>query len=84
LTVTSFFSLAVIFTGQTQAAKTSLALCNADAERICNGVHPGGGKIIACLNHHKDKVGVGCAKALKALKAKKSAVTTSSGQTLGH
>jgi hypothetical protein len=71
LTVASFFSLAVIFTGSTQAAKAPLALCNADAERICHGVHAGGGKIIACLKQHKDEVGVGCAKALKALKAKR-------------
>jgi cysteine rich repeat protein len=70
LTVASFFSLAVICTGPTQAAKAPLALCNADAERICHGVHPGGGKIIACLKQHKDEVSVGCAKALKALKAK--------------
>jgi cysteine rich repeat protein len=73
LIVASFFSLAVISTGPTQAAKAPLALCNADAERICHGVHPGGGKIIACLKQHKDEVSVGCAKALKALKAKRRA-----------
>ena len=71
LAVASLLSLAVIPTGSTQAAKAPLALCNADAERICHGVPSGGGKIIACLKQHKDKVGVGCAKALKVLKAKK-------------
>jgi hypothetical protein len=68
--VASFFSLAVICTGPSQAAKAPLALCNADAEKICHGVHPGDGKIIACLKQHKDELSVGCAKALKALKAK--------------
>jgi hypothetical protein len=74
LTVASLLSLAVIsLAGSTQAAKaaTPLALCNADAEKICPGVAPGGGKIIACLKQHKDEVSIGCAKALKAMKAKK-------------
>jgi cysteine rich repeat protein len=57
--------------GITQAAKAPLALCNADAERICPGVAPGGGKIIACLKQHKDEVSFGCAKALKAMKTKR-------------
>jgi Cysteine rich repeat len=70
LTVASLLSLAVISPGSTQAAKAPLALCQADAERICSGVAPGGGKIIACLKQHKDEVSVGCAKALKALKTK--------------
>src|SRR5262245_7862398 len=73
LTVASLLSLAVISPGSTQAAKAPLALCKADAERICPGVAPGGGKIIACLKQHKDEVSVGCAKALKALKAKRGA-----------
>jgi hypothetical protein len=48
-TVASLLSLAVISPGSTQAAKAPLALCKADAERICAGVAPGDGKIIACL-----------------------------------
>jgi Cysteine rich repeat len=62
LTVASLLSLAVISPGSTQAAKAPLALCKADAERICPGVAPGGGKIVACLKQHKDEVSVGCAK----------------------
>jgi hypothetical protein len=73
LSVAPLLLLAVISPGSTQAAKAPLALCKADAERICPGVAPGGGKIIACLKQHKDEVSVGCAKALKALKAKKGA-----------
>jgi hypothetical protein len=76
LTVALLLSLAAIsLPGSilTAQAATPLALCKADAERICSGVAPGGGKIIACLKQHKDEVSVGCAKALKALKAKKGA-----------
>src|SRR5262249_27377736 len=74
LTAASLLSLAVIsLPASTQTAKAAapLALCKADAERICSGVAPGGGKLIACLKLHKEEVSVGCAKALKALKTKK-------------
>lgn len=66
---------AISFPGSILAAQaaTPLALCKADAERICPGIAPGGGKIIGCLKQHKDEVSVGCAKALKALKAKRRA-----------
>jgi len=47
--------------------------CKADAERLCSGIAPGEGKIIACLKQHKNEVSVGCAKALKAMKAKRGA-----------
>jgi hypothetical protein len=48
----------------------TLSHCKADAEKICPGVAPGGGKLIECLKQHPDDVSVGCAKALKAVKAK--------------
>ena len=47
-----------------------LAACRADAERICPGVQPGGGRLIECLKEHQDDVTIGCAKELKAIKAK--------------
>src|SRR5262249_30841682 len=56
--------------GINSSGQSPLALCKADAERICPGVVPGGGKIIACLKQHKDEVSIGCAKALKAMKTK--------------
>jgi hypothetical protein len=71
LTVASLLPLAVIsLPGSIQAAKAPLALCKADAERLCSGIAPGDGKIINCLKRHKDEVSVGCAKALKATKKK--------------
>jgi hypothetical protein len=53
LTAASLLSLAVIsLPASNLAAKaaTPLALCKSDAERICPGVVPGDGKIIACLS----------------------------------
>jgi hypothetical protein len=57
----------------TQAATDrggALASCKADAARICPGVAPGGGRLIACLKQHENDVTIGCAKELKAIKAK--------------
>ena len=69
--IVASLSLAVIWLpGSTQAANAPLALCKADAERICAGIAPGDGKIIACLKQHKNEVSVGCAKALKTTKKK--------------
>jgi hypothetical protein len=48
----------------------ALAACKADAERICPGVKPGGGKLIGCLKEHENDVTIGCVKELKAIKSK--------------
>jgi hypothetical protein len=56
-----------------QAAKAKggpLAACKADAEKICPGVAPGGGKLIQYLRQDQDDVTIGCAKELKAIKTK--------------
>jgi hypothetical protein len=74
MTAASLLLLVVtLVPGSILAAKAAapLTLCNSDAEKICHGIAPGAGKIIACLKQHKDELSVGCTKALKALKAKK-------------
>ena len=38
--------------------------CKADVERLCKGVQPGGGRIIACLHQNQQSVGPGCAAAM--------------------
>ena len=43
--------------------------CKPDAERLCPGVEPGGGRIVKCLKAHKMEVSVGCAKTLQGIKA---------------
>ena len=34
--------------------------CRADAERFCQGIAPGGGRIIACLKSHETELSPGC------------------------
>ncbi|MGH6800609.1 MAG: cysteine rich repeat-containing protein [Methylocella sp.] len=45
--------------------------CVSDIKRLCQGIEPGGGRIIQCLKSHKKEMTVGCAQALQKVKAKK-------------
>src|ERR1700676_3313574 len=37
--------------------------CAADAQKLCAGVQPGGGRILACLKEHKDALSDQCKQA---------------------
>lgn len=39
------------------------AACMADAQRLCAGVQPGGGRIVSCLKEHKDSLSDRCRQA---------------------
>ena len=62
----ALFSLAA--SGPTAQAQ-ELAYCKADAERLCAGIRPGGGKLAHCLKAHENEVSIGCAKELKKVKS---------------
>ena len=52
-----------------QAVEEARAACATDIQKLCTGVQPGGGRILACLKQHKDQVSDGCKQAvLKATK----------------
>ena len=51
------------------ASAQALAYCKADAERLCPGERPGGGRLAKCLKSHENEVSIGCAKELKKVKA---------------
>jgi hypothetical protein len=51
-------------------AEGLMTYCKADAQRLCAGIAPGGGRIIKCLKAHQNEMTVGCAKALMKLKSK--------------
>lgn len=42
--------------------------CKADIARLCNGVQPGGGRVMKCLKAHTKEMSVGCAQALQKMK----------------
>jgi hypothetical protein len=37
--------------------------CTEDAQRLCAGVQPGGGRILSCLKEHKDQLSDKCKQA---------------------
>ncbi|WP_246657112.1 hypothetical protein [Methylocystis sp. B8] len=42
--------------------------CKADYAKLCNGVMPGGGRILACFQAHIDEVSPDCRDALSKMK----------------
>jgi hypothetical protein len=47
-----------------QAVADARAACETDIQKLCSGVQPGGGRILACLKQHKDQVSDGCRQAV--------------------
>jgi hypothetical protein len=47
------------------------AACDADIQKLCPGIQPGGGRILACLKQNKDAVSDTCKQAI--VKAKQGA-----------
>ena len=41
-----------------------MRLCRTDYDRLCAGVQPGGGRILACLQSHAPDLGTACAQAM--------------------
>jgi len=41
-----------------------MQMCRADYDRLCPGVVPGGGRVLACLQTHTNELSVSCAHAL--------------------
>jgi hypothetical protein len=46
------------------ALSEARAACATDIQALCAGVQPGGGRILACLKEHQDKVSDGCKQAV--------------------
>jgi hypothetical protein len=46
------------------------AACRDDSQKLCPSVRPGGGRIKACMEAHKDQLSQPCRDALKAAAAK--------------
>jgi hypothetical protein len=47
-----------------QAVADARTACETDIQKLCTGVQPGGGRILACLKQHKDQVSDGCKQAV--------------------
>ena len=47
--------------------------CRADVERLCKGVHPGGGRIAKCMREHRSEISPDCRASLKAARDRRKA-----------
>lgn len=43
-----------------QPTQAEMAACMADARKLCAGVEPGGGRILACLSQNKSQISPDC------------------------
>ena len=48
------------------------AACRADVDKLCAGVQPGGGRIIACLHQNEAQVSAACKDALAKAREKRA------------
>jgi hypothetical protein len=55
---------AVVLTLGPRLAGAQMAACAGDAERLCHGMRPGGGRIIGCLRGNAASLTPGCRAAL--------------------
>jgi hypothetical protein len=67
-TVAAFAVLTSLGASTLPARAQALAYCKADAERLCPGVRPGGGRLVKCLKANENEVSIGCAKEIKKTK----------------
>lgn len=56
-------------------AMTLMQICRSDYDRLCAGVQPGGGRVLACLHEHAHQVSAACGQALPRADALKNSAT---------
>jgi Cysteine rich repeat len=54
-----------------QGGSTVREACQADVQKFCPGVQPGGGRIRECIAAHKDELSPACRDALQSARARR-------------
>lgn len=55
----------------TTTGKPDLSACKADAEKLCPGIEPGGGRLKACFKEHRKDLSSECKKEMGAARKSK-------------
>jgi hypothetical protein len=58
-------------------AMALMQICRGDYDRLCSGVQPGGGRILACLQNHANQLSAACAQSMPRAEALKNNATAS-------
>jgi hypothetical protein len=56
------------------------AACKAEVEKLCSGIEPGGGRIVACLRQNDAQLSAPCKEALAQARARKAPEAPASPQ----
>ena len=56
-------------------AMTLMQVCRGDYDRLCAGVQPGGGRVLACLHEHSHQLSAACGQAMPRADALKNSAT---------
>jgi hypothetical protein len=58
-------------------ATTLMLICRGDYDRLCSGVVPGGGRILACLQSYASQLSAACAQAMPRAEALRNSAAAS-------
>jgi len=53
-------------------AMSLMQVCRGDYDRLCGGVQPGGGRVLACLQNHAGQLSAACGQAMPRAEALKN------------
>jgi hypothetical protein len=53
-------------------AMTLMQICRSDYDRLCSGITPGGGRVLACLQSNANQLSPACAQAMPRAEALKN------------
>jgi hypothetical protein len=52
-----------------------MQICRGDCDRLCAGVQPGGGRVLACLQNHTNQLSAACGQAMPRAQSLKDSAT---------
>lgn len=64
----------------TPEMRAAMETCRPDVERLCPGVQPGDGRIMACMREHRREIGQPCRSALLTAAAAREDATGGGGR----
>jgi hypothetical protein len=78
-----FVTGAVLALGRAPASGQLVAACRGDVQKLCQGMAPGGGRLIRCLEENAAKLSAGCKEAIGAGGAAGSGGATGGSEAAG-